>query len=99
MAGIIEILNSGKGHDELKLPDDKAEAKKKVQELLDKRYTIFVKVTTGEGDAKKEEDHKVDSYDEATGEYVIKQTVTEQKELRVLAASATATAVAPTAGG
>lgn len=102
MAGTIEVL-SGRGHDELKLPEDRTEAKKKVDELLGKNYTIFakVKVTTGEGENAKTEDQdkKVSSYDAATGEYVIKEKTTEEKELRVLAASTTATAVAPTAGG
>jgi hypothetical protein len=99
MAGIIEVLATGKGHDELKLPDDKAEAKKQVDGLIAKGYTIMV--TVGDGDAKTEK--KVTEFDGETGDYIIKEkvtkTVTEDAVLRVPSASAKATAIAPTAGG
>ena len=95
MAGIIEVLATGKGHEELKLPDNNAEAKTKVDELLTKGYTIMV--TVGEGDQKTEK--KVTGFDGEKGEYLIKEKSTTETELRVLAATAKATAIAPTAGG
>ncbi len=96
MAGMISVMSSN-GDDELKLPDDKAEAKKKVDELLDKSYSIFVTKESGEGDAKTKDSLKVSGYDEATGEYIVKQG--EKPDLRINAATANATAVAPVAGG
>lgn len=91
MSGIIEVLAVGKGHDEVKLPDDGVEAKAHVDDLKKKGYAIFV---SHEGT-----DYKVDDFDPVTKEYVITQTVTEQKEVRIPAATAKATAIAPTAGG
>lgn len=97
MAGTIDVLATGKGHEELKLPDNHTEAKTKVDELMAKGYTIMV--TVGEGDQKSEK--KVTGFDGEKGEYLIKekQTTTTETELRVLAATAKATAIAPTAGG
>lgn len=97
--GVIEILATGKGHDELKLTDNGAENKTKVDELLGKKYLITVEV--GEGDQK--ESKKVTSFDGEKNEFVIeeikRETVESKTELRVPAATAKATAVAPTAGG
>lgn len=91
MAGIIEVLAAGKGHDELKLPDNGQEAKAQVDDLKKKGYTIFV--------AHEGADHRVDDFDASTNEYIVNQTVTETKQLRIPAATAKATAIAPTAGG
>lgn len=95
--GILEVLAAGKGHDEIELGDNGEENAKKVQELLDKKYTITV--TVGEGEAKT--DKKVTGFDKEKNEFVIKETVTktEETELRVPANNAKATAVAPLAGG
>lgn len=89
MAGIIEVLAVGKGHDELKLPDNGQEAKAHVDDLKKKGYAIFVQ---HEGT-----DYKVDDFDPATNEYLISKTTTET--IRIASATAKATAIAPTAGG
>lgn len=91
MAGVIEVLAVGKGHDEVKLPDNGVEAKAHVDDLKKKGYAIFV---SHEGS-----DYKVDDFDPETNEYLITQSVTEQKTIRIAAATAKATAIAPTAGG
>lgn len=94
MSGIIEVL-SGNGHDEVKLGDNGAENKKKVDELLGKKYTVMVKV--GEGDAAKEK--KVTSFDADKNEYVVKEKVGDAETETRVAASVVATAIAPLAGG
>ena len=108
--GIIEIL-SGNGHDEVALPEDRTEAKAKVEDMLKKGYALFIKVKTkkteGEGENAKEveveEDKKVTGYDATTGEYLCDvtttKTVTETTTDRYSSAEHKATAIAPISGG
>lgn len=99
MAGIIDVLAAGKGHEELTLPDDHQAAKAQVDDLLKKGYAVFVSVEEGEGDQKQKTDKKVTGFDGDTGEYICAEQITETKESRYAAASVKATAIAPTAGG
>lgn len=108
--GIIEIL-SGNGHDEVALPEDRTEAKAKVEDMIKKGYALFIKAkvkkTEGEGENAKEieveEDKKVTGYDADTGEYLCDvtttKTVTETNTDRFPSSEYKATAVAPIAGG
>lgn len=91
MGGVIEVLSTTGGHEDLQLPESPQEAQAKVQELMQKGYSIFLSL--GEGDTK--QDKKVTGFDGETGEYLVKEETT----LRFPAATAKATAVAPTAGG
>jgi hypothetical protein len=93
--GVLEILAAGKGDDKLELGDDGKANGEKVNELLTKKYSIFIAV--GEGEAKK--DMKVTSFDSEKNEFVVEETVNEKKETRIAAKDAKATAIAPVAGG
>jgi hypothetical protein len=93
--GFIEVLATGKGDDKLELTEDGAANAAKVNDLLTKRYTIFVAV--GEGETK--EDKKVTGFDAEKNEFICAQQVTETKEFRYAAKEAKATAIAPIAGG
>jgi len=103
MAGVIEVLAAGAGHNEVTLNTDPKEAKKQIDDFVSKRYALFVSI---EG-----QDHKVHHFDEATNEIVVETVevvtpevpavpaVTKTVEKRVSALQAKVTAVAPTAGG
>lgn len=93
--GILEVLAAGKGDEKLTLGEDGQENAKKVNDLLTKKYSVFVSV--GEGEAK--QDKKVTSFDADKNEFVVEETVQEKKEVRIPAQTAVATAIAPVAGG
>lgn len=95
MSGSIQVLSS-KGDEKLELPEDGVEAKAKVDGLLGKSYNIMATVTTGEGDTAKPDTYKVSGFDAATKEFICK---TSGDDLRIPAATANVTAVAPVAGG
>jgi hypothetical protein len=97
MAGKIEVLNTTKGHEEVTLPEDKAEAKQKVDDMMKKGYSLFVTVEDGD----KKEDKKVTGFDGETGDYLVKEIVTKKEDVihRFPSATAKVTAVAPVAGG
>jgi hypothetical protein len=87
MPGVIAILSTGSGHDEVTLKSDPIEAKKQVDDLMQKRYTLFVNIDGT--------DCKVSRFDETTNEVV----ALGEAEKRVPAATAKMTAVAPVGGG
>lgn len=89
MRAIIEVLAMGKGHEEVVLPEDPKEAKIKVDEMLQKRYTLLLSI---EGTEK-----KVTGFDGDKGEYIVSET--KAIEERFPFAGTKVTAVAPTAGG
>ena len=94
--GSFCILHAQHGDDKLQLPKEGAEAKKKVEDLINKRYTLTLTYKTGEGDSAKEETTKVTSFDADKYEFVCKGT---GAETRHKPDDVTVVAVAPTCGG
>ena len=77
----------GKGHEEVILPEDPKEAKVKVDEMLQKRYTLLLSIQGTE--------KKITGFDGEKGEYIVAET----EEKRYPFAGTKVPAVAPTAGG